>query len=242
MKYYMIMILFVLMQAICSSSSKINESVIIKNPQSAFIEPTVTIGEGTVIIGNVYIIGNTTIGKNCHIEPFCVIDNCTIGDNVVIHTHTVLKNVHLKDQTEVGPFAHIKEHSIINEKSVIGNFVEVTRSSIGINTKAKHLTYLGDATLGNNVNVGAGTVTCNYDGFNKNRTIVHDNAFIGSNSSIVAPIELGKRCIVAAGSTITSSVPDDALVIARSGQTNKQGYAEKLFKKYREKKEAQNKS
>ena len=176
-------------------------------------------------------IEQSTIGDGCSVDHYSVIRNCKIGNDVIIHPHCVLTNVIIMDGAEIGPFAHLHDGSTVGKKSVVGNFVEATRSEIGDGSKAKHLTYLGDAELGKNVNVGAGTITCNYDGMNKNKTVIKDSAKIGSNSSLVAPITIGENAVTAAGSTLTQNVPANALALGRSLQTNKEGYAPQLLQK-----------
>src|SRR4029079_7619399 len=138
-----------------------------------------------------------------------------------IHSHCVIKNSFIQSHAHVGPFAHLRSQTTIGQNSAIGNFVEVKNSTIDTHSKAKHLTYIGDATIGSHVNIGAGTITCNYDGINKHKTIIEDNAFIGSNNTLVAPITIGNNAFTAAGSTITYDVADNALAIARSHQINK---------------------
>jgi bifunctional UDP-N-acetylglucosamine pyrophosphorylase / glucosamine-1-phosphate N-acetyltransferase len=196
--------------------------------QSTHIDIDVTIGSGTSIGAGVQLINGTTIGTDCIIEPFSIIDNSHIGNNVVIHSHCVIKNTTIEKECSVGPFAHLHDHSMMKEKAVVGNFVEIVRTMLNNESKAKHLSYLGDTNVGYKANIGAGTITCNYNGLTKHQTSIKDGAFIGSNSTIVAPVIIGKGAYTAAGSVITQHVPDDALAIARSRQTNKEGYAQKL--------------
>ena len=151
-----------------------------------------------------------------------------LEENVTVQSHCVIKNAYIKEDAEVGPFAHLRANVTIGQECVIGNFVEIKNSTLDTETKAKHLTYIGDATIGSHVNIGAGTITCNYDGIRKNQTIIKDHAFIGSNNALIAPITIGNNAFTAAGSTITSDVPDNALAIARSPQTTKCDYAKKL--------------
>lgn len=199
--------------------------------QSTHIDANVTIGNGTRIGAGVNLLNSTNIGKNCIIEPFCIIDQTLISDNVTIKSHSVLNNVKIENNAILGPFAHIRNKSTIKESAQIGNFVEVNRSTIGKESKAKHLTYLGDTTIGIQSNIGAGTITCNYNGKEKYQTIIKDHVFIGSNNTLVAPVTIEKDSYTAAGSTITKNVPTKALAIARSRQTNKEGYAEKIIAK-----------
>jgi bifunctional UDP-N-acetylglucosamine pyrophosphorylase/glucosamine-1-phosphate N-acetyltransferase len=198
------------------------------SPQHVLLDLNVTIGQGSCIGDGVHLRGNTSIGKNCIIKEFSCLENAILEDNTTIHSHCVIKNSYLKSYAEVGPFAHLRSNVTIGQNCVIGNFVEIKNSTIDSETKAKHLSYIGDSTVGSNVNIGAGTITCNYDGLSKNKTVIKDYAFIGSNNSIVAPVTIGTNAFTAAGSTITTDVPDNALAIARAPQTNKYEYAKKL--------------
>lgn len=197
-------------------------------PQNVYLDLDVTIGQGSYVGNGVHLSGKTIIGQNCIIKEFSSLNNAILEDNVTIHSHTVIDNTYVKENAEVGPFARLRSNVTIGQECVIGNFVEVKSSTIDTATKAKHLSYIGNATIGSQVNVGAGTITCNYDGVNKHQTIIKDHAFIGSNNSLIAPITIGNNAFTAAGSTITSDVPDDALAIARSHQTTKYDYAKKL--------------
>lgn len=197
-------------------------------PQNVIIDLSVTIGAGTKIGSGVHLLGDTKIGTNCVIDAFSIIENSIIADNATIYSHSVLREAQIGYQAQIGPFAHIRHHSSVKDHGAVGNFVEVKNSTIGTHTKAKHLSYLGDAHIGSHVNIGAGTITCNYDGKQKNSTFIEDGAYIGSNNSLIAPIIIGKNAFTAAGSVITENVPEDALAIARSRQTNKEGYAKKL--------------
>jgi bifunctional UDP-N-acetylglucosamine pyrophosphorylase/glucosamine-1-phosphate N-acetyltransferase len=148
----------------------------------------------------------------------------TLGDGVVINNFCVVRQSRVESGAQVGPFAQIRPDSVVGEGAHIGNFVELKKTRIGKGSKANHLAYLGDATIGEKVNVGAGTITCNYDGVHKNPTIIEDGAFIGSDSQLIAPVRVGKNAYVAAGSSITEDVPADSLAIARGRQVNKQGW------------------
>lgn len=201
------------------------------SPDHVQIDLEVMIGAGSYIGAGVHLRKNTIIGKDCIISEFSSLENVIVEDNVTIHSHCVISNSFIQSHAHVGPFAHIRSHTTLEQYSAIGNFVEVKNSTIGTHSKAKHLTYLGDATLGSHVNIGAGTITCNYDGINKHATIIQDNAFIGSNNTLVAPITIGNNSFTAAGSTLTQDVPDNALAIARSYQTTKLDYAVKLKNK-----------
>ncbi|ODN30200.1 bifunctional UDP-N-acetylglucosamine diphosphorylase/glucosamine-1-phosphate N-acetyltransferase GlmU [Fervidobacterium thailandense] len=200
--------------------------VTIVDPTSTFIGPDVKIGIDTVIHPFTIIEGKTTIGEDCEIGPFTHIVDCTIGNNVKIIRSEAEKSI-IHDNVSVGPFARLREGTVLHENVKIGNFVETKKSVIGKNSKAQHLTYLGDATVGEDVNVGAGTITCNYDGYRKHPTYIGDGAFIGSNCSLVAPVKIGKGAITGAGSVITEDVPDDSLAIARARQVVKEGWAKR---------------
>jgi bifunctional UDP-N-acetylglucosamine pyrophosphorylase/glucosamine-1-phosphate N-acetyltransferase len=214
-----------------------NNGVRFLQPENVYIDLTVTIGQGSIINGASYLTGNTNIGKNCIIHEFSSLENVIIEDTVTIYSHCVIKNTYITSGAQVGPFAHLRAHVSIGKNSVVGNFVEMKNSAFGANSKAKHLTYIGDATVGSQVNIGAGTITCNYDGINKHRTTIKNKAFIGSNNTIIAPITIGYNAFTAAGSTLTYDVPDNALAIARSYQTNKPDYAKKLKKQTEQTKE-----
>lgn len=196
--------------------------------QNVHIDVDVMIGAGSHISSGVNLLHGSRIGTNCHIEPFSIISNTTIGNNVTIFAHSVITDSTIHNSCQIGPFAHIEGNSIIEEKSIIGNFVQVKKSSIGKQSKAKHLTFLGNAIVGNKVNVGAGTITCNYDGVNKHATVIKDEVFIGSNNTLVAPLTIEKESYTAAGSVITNHVPPASLAIGRARQINKEGYAKKI--------------
>ena len=176
----------------------------------------------------VFFSKDTKIGKNVFIEPYVVIGKkVKINNNVIIHSFSHLENTNLENNVSVGPFARLRPGSVLKKGSRVGNFVEVKKSKIGINTKINHLSYVGDAKVGNNVNIGAGTITCNYDGKKKNKTKISDGAFIGSNTSLVAPIKIGKKAIVGAGSTLTKSVKNKSLALTRANQIEIKNYKRK---------------
>ncbi len=194
------------------------------------IDPDVRIGADTLIENNVQLLGHTKIGANCVIRSGSVITDCTIGDGVVIKHYSVLNSSHLANSSQTGPFTHFREAVDLHEGARIGNFVEVKKSTIGENSKANHLSYLGDAKIGEQTNIGAGTITCNYDGVNKHPTSIGRRVFIGSDTALVAPVRIGDGAYVGAGSVITENVPADALAIARGKQVNKPGWAKKRRK------------
>lgn len=200
-------------------------------PDQLHLDLDVVIGACSVIGAGVHLKGNTVIGKNCTINVFSYIENAILEDDVTIFPHSVISNAFIQTGAHIGPFAHIRTNSTIGSLSSIGNFVEVKNSTVATDSKIKHLSYIGDSTIGRHVNIGAGTITCNYDGVNKHKTVIEDHAFIGSNNTLVAPITIGAHAFTAAGSTLTHDVPANALAIARSHQTNKPEYATKLKNK-----------
>jgi bifunctional UDP-N-acetylglucosamine pyrophosphorylase / glucosamine-1-phosphate N-acetyltransferase len=173
----------------------------------------------------VYLEGRTRIGSGCEIHSGVRIVDSTIEDGVVINNFCVIVDSVIRRGARLGPFAHIRPQSDVGESAHVGNFVELKKTSMGRGSKANHLAYLGDATIGEKVNVGAGTITCNYDGTAKHPTVIEDGAFIGSDTQLVAPVRVGKGAYVAAGSSITEDVPADSLAIARGKQVNKEGWA-----------------
>lgn len=197
------------------------------DPSNTYIQVGVTIGKDTIVYPGCVISGNTAIGEECIIGPNSEIHNCQIGNKTEIK-HSVLLDSEAGDEVNIGPFAHIRPDSKLNNKVKIGNFVEVKKSFIDSNSKVNHLSYMGDAKIGRDVNVGCGTITVNYDGKNKHVTTIEDYSFIGCNSNLVAPVTVGKGSFVAAGSTITKDVPSEALAVARTQQVNKENYAKKM--------------
>jgi bifunctional UDP-N-acetylglucosamine pyrophosphorylase/glucosamine-1-phosphate N-acetyltransferase len=198
--------------------------VTIIDPASTWVEPDVTIGADTILHPNVYLEGRTRIGSGCEIHAGVRIVDSSIGDRVVVSNFCVIRQSAIGDGAQVGPFAQLRPESRVGEDAHIGNFVELKKTTLGRGSKANHLSYLGDATIGERVNIGAGTITCNYDGVAKHPTIIEDDAFIGSDSQLVAPVRVGKGAYVAAGSSITQDVPPESLGIARGTQVNKEGW------------------
>ena len=198
---------------------------------SVFLSPEVTIGRGTTVYPNVHLEGKTKIGRQCTVYPNVRILDSTIGDGAVIKDCTLIEGSVVKKRAAVGPFAHVRPGSVIGTDSRIGNFVEIKKSVIGAGTKAGHLTYLGDAKIGKHVNVGAGTITCNYDGHRKHTTVIKDNVFIGSDSQLIAPVEVGEGAYIGAGSTITKNVSAKALALSRVEQRQVDGWARKKTSK-----------
>jgi bifunctional UDP-N-acetylglucosamine pyrophosphorylase/glucosamine-1-phosphate N-acetyltransferase len=204
--------------------------VTIVDPATAFIGPDVTIGADTVIQPGVYLEGTTRIGARCQINAGVRIVNSVVDDGAIINNFCVILDSHISSGARVGPFAHLRPQSDVGEEARVGNFVELKKTKLGRGSKANHLAYLGDATIGDHVNIGAGTITCNYDGTTKHGTVIEDGAFIGSDSQLIAPVRVGKGAYIAAGSSITQDVPADALAIARGKQVNKAGWATKRRK------------
>ena len=193
--------------------------VTIRFPEQVTIEIEVSIGMDTTLEKGVSLKGKTVIGAGCYIGEGAVLQDVHLGDRVKVLPYSVLEQAVVEADVQVGPFARLRPGAVLREKAKIGNFVEVKKAEIGIGSKASHLSYIGDAIVGNGVNIGAGTITCNYDGFKKHRTIIEDGVFVGSDSQFVAPVRIGKNVLVGAGSTITGNVPENAVVISRSRQT-----------------------
>ncbi len=198
--------------------------VTLVDPATIYVDADVTVGRDTVIHPNVYLEGRSTIGVACEIHAGVRITDSTLGDHVVVENFCVIEGARIAAGARIGPFAHLRPGSDVREHARIGNFVELKRTVFGAGSKANHLTYLGDAVVGERVNVGAGTITCNYDGERKHQTIIEDEAFIGSDTQLVAPVRVGRGAYVAAGSSITRDVPPGALGIARGEQVNKEGW------------------
>ena len=191
------------------------------DPSHAYISAEAQIGRDTVIHPNVTIEGKTVIGEGCVIRAGARITNSRLGDNVVIKDHSVIADSQIESNCSVGPFAHLRMNAMLEEKATVGNFVEVKKSRLKRGTKAMHLTYLGDATIGERTNIGAGTVTCNYDGVNKHETIIEDDVKIGSDTMLVAPVRVGARSMTGAGSVVTKDVPPDSLVAGVPAEVKK---------------------
>ncbi|WP_214697186.1 bifunctional UDP-N-acetylglucosamine diphosphorylase/glucosamine-1-phosphate N-acetyltransferase GlmU [Exiguobacterium sp. s160] len=202
------------------------EGVTFMDPASTYISPDVVIGSDTIIYPGTVILGKTTIGSECVIGPNSDIRNSVIEDHAVVR-QSVVTDSKIGEAAQVGPFAHLRQQAVLGANTRVGNFVEIKKSSVGDGAKASHLSYIGDASIGERVNLGCGSITVNYDGKNKFETVVEDDAFVGCNVNLIAPVKVGKGAIVAAGSTITNDVPEEALAIARERQTNKEGYTKR---------------
>jgi bifunctional UDP-N-acetylglucosamine pyrophosphorylase/glucosamine-1-phosphate N-acetyltransferase len=215
-----------------TNESLMRSGVTIIDPDTTYISPEVKIGRDSVIYPNTYIYGASRIGVSSTIGPNVWIEDSELGKNVTVKLSSYINNAIINNNVNVGPFAHLRPEARISDDAKIGNFVEIKKSNIGKGSKVPHLSYVGDAVIGKNVNIGAGTITCNYDGFNKHETRVSDDVFIGSDTMLVAPVKVGKGAVTGAGSTITKDVPGGALAIGRAKQT----IIEKWSRKPREKK------
>jgi len=204
-----------------------DSGVTLVDPASAYVGEDVTIGPDTILHPNVHLEGQTRIGAGCVIQSGVRLVNAVVHDGAVINNFCVIVDSTIGRGARVGPFAHIRPESVVGEDAHIGNFVELKKTTFGKGSKAGHLTYLGDATVGEKVNIGAGTITCNYDGTAKHRTTIEDGVFIGSDSQLIAPVRIGRDAYVAAGSSITDDVPAGALAIGRGRQVNKDGWVRK---------------
>jgi bifunctional UDP-N-acetylglucosamine pyrophosphorylase/glucosamine-1-phosphate N-acetyltransferase len=211
------------------------QGVTLEDPSTTYVDVDVTVGEDTVIAPGVTLSGRTRVGARCRIHAGTRIADSEIGDGVTVLDHTVIVESTVRDGASVGPMAHLRPGSDVGPEARVGNFVELKKAVLGPGSKANHLAYLGDAVVGERVNVGAGVITCNYDGVSKHRTTIGDGVFVGSDSQLVAPVTIGDGAYVAAGSTITHDVPAGSLAVARSHQTNKDGWAEKRRARQKEK-------
>ncbi|MEF3255071.1 MAG: bifunctional UDP-N-acetylglucosamine diphosphorylase/glucosamine-1-phosphate N-acetyltransferase GlmU [Deferribacterales bacterium] len=207
------------------------DGVTIIDPNSTFIDPDTSIQRDVTIFPNTYLMGKTVIKSGTTIYPGCRIVDSTIEENCEIKDNTLIENSYVGKNSSVGPMAHLRPESKLMGENKIGNFVETKKITFGVGSKASHLTYLGDADIGANVNVGCGTITCNYDGISKHKTIIGDDVFVGSDVQFVAPVIIGKGALIAAGSTITQNVPEDALAITRAEQKNIENFVQKWKEK-----------
>jgi bifunctional UDP-N-acetylglucosamine pyrophosphorylase/glucosamine-1-phosphate N-acetyltransferase len=207
------------------AAALMDSGVTIYFPESVVVDAAVAVGRDTVIEPGVQLLGNTKIGERCTIRTGSIITDSRLDDDVYVEPYSVVTESRLANNARIGPFARLRPGADLREGARVGNFVEVKKSILHEGAKAPHLTYLGDATIGAGANIGAGTITCNYDGVHKNQTTIGKRVFIGSDSALVAPVRIGDGAYVAAGSTITENVPADALAIARGRQINKLGWA-----------------
>ena len=201
------------------------DGVTLLDPPTTYIDETVQIGPDTVIYPGVVLEGMTTIGAGCVIYPHCRIQNSHLEGQVTVLDGSIILGSEIAEGCVIGPYAHLRPGSQLHSNAKVGNFCELKQAVIGEGAKVPHLSYIGDATIGAKVNIGAGTITCNFDGFAKHRTVIEDEAFVGSNTNLVAPVTVGKGAIIAAGSTITEAVPPDAVAFGRAPQVNKEGRA-----------------
>ncbi|MCK4536891.1 MAG: bifunctional UDP-N-acetylglucosamine diphosphorylase/glucosamine-1-phosphate N-acetyltransferase GlmU [Desulfuromonadales bacterium] len=211
------------------------EGVTLVDPTAVYIDHDVVIGSDTLLHPGVHLRGRTRIGRDCVIEPGVVATDCQIGDRVHLKAGSVLTESIIGDECTIGPMAHLRSGTVLDGQNKLGNFVETKKALIGRKSQASHLTYIGDATLGQNVNVGCGTITCNYDGVNKHQTIIEDDVFVGSDSQLVAPVRIGHGSLIGAGSTITKDVPPDSLALSRSEQRIIEGWAARKREKQKKK-------
>jgi bifunctional UDP-N-acetylglucosamine pyrophosphorylase / glucosamine-1-phosphate N-acetyltransferase len=207
------------------------DGVTIVDPGSTFIDADVQIGADSVIYPSVQIYGETFVGDDVTIHSFSRISNSKIGSRSTVLEGSIVVDSAIGEDVSIGPYAHLRMGTSVADKAKVGNFVEIKKSEIGTGTKSMHLAYLGDATIGKNVNIGAGVITCNYDGVNKHPTVVEDGAFVGTDSQLIAPVRIGKDAYVAAGSSVTEDVPAESLAIARGRQVNKEGWVKTRKKK-----------
>jgi bifunctional UDP-N-acetylglucosamine pyrophosphorylase / glucosamine-1-phosphate N-acetyltransferase len=201
-----------------------SRGVVVLDPATTWVDLDVRIGRGTILYPSVVIEGQTRIGAHCRIYPFVHLVDVRLGDRVKVLSSTVLERSRVDDDAQVGPFTHCRPNTVVRPKAKVGNFVEMKNTIFGERSKAGHLSYLGDAVVGEGVNIGAGTITCNYDGIRKSRTVIEEGAFIGSGSELVAPVRIGRRAYVGAGSVITKDVSPEALAVARGRQVERPGW------------------
>lgn len=213
------------------------KGVTIIDPTSTYIDSTVSIGKDTVIYPNTEIYGATKIGEDCTIMSHSLIRDTRIGNSVLIKGFVFIADSIIGNRAQIGPFSHFRPETVLRDEVKIGNFVEVKKSVIGTGSKAPHLTYIGDSTVGKKVNIGAGTITCNYDGRYKHKTVINDGVFIGSDTQIVAPVKIGKGALIAAGTTVTEDIPPYALTLSRAPQVNKEEWVLRRMEEEKKKKE-----
>jgi bifunctional UDP-N-acetylglucosamine pyrophosphorylase/glucosamine-1-phosphate N-acetyltransferase len=203
-----------------------DSGVVIQDPANIRIDHGVRVGQDTVLAAGVQLLGATSVGAGCRIDVGSILRDTHLGDGVHIKPYVVAEQASLGDGAVAGPFAHLRPGTVLGLGSKVGNFVEMKKTHLGDGSKANHLSYLGDSWVGQNVNIGAGTITCNYDGTHKHKTVLEDGVFIGSGTQLVAPVTVGTRATVAAGTTVTQDVPPGALALSRAPQTHREGYDE----------------
>lgn len=200
------------------------------DPASVYVEDSVTVGAGTLLLPGTILRGDTHVGENCCIGPNVMLTDCTVGEECTINA-SQCEESRIERGCQIGPYTHIRPHCVVGEGSKIGAFVQLKNCNLGQGTKMAHLTYVGDSDVGDRCNFGCGTVTCNYDGFHKHRTTIGSDVFVGCNTNFVPPVKIGDGAFIAAATTVTDDVPADAMVIGRSRQTVKEGWAEENRKK-----------
>lgn len=205
--------------------------VTVLDPLSTWVDLDVRVGRDTILYPSVVIEGRSRLGKACRIYPFVHLINTRVGDRVRILSSTMIEGSRIQADAQVGPFAHFRPNTVLQPKARVGNFVELKNTVFGRNSKAGHLSYLGDCIVGDGANIGAGTITCNYDGLRKHQTVIESGAFIGSGTELVAPVKVGRNAYVGAGSTITKNVSPEALAVSRSRQVEKPGWARRRVKR-----------
>jgi len=205
------------------------------DPATTYIDAGVEVGTDTILYPGTMLLGQTTVMEGCVIGPHAVVENCCLGAGTVIKAGSVVRDSSTGKQVQIGPNAHVRDHSTLEDEVRVGTGAEVCRSSLGTGTKDQHFSYLGDATVGARVNIGAGVITCNYDGKKKNPTIIEDDVFVGSDAALIAPVTIGAGSFVAAGSVITKDVPPGALGVSRAAQRIKEGWADWQKKKPKKK-------
>ena len=210
------------------------QGVLMMDPAAVYVEEEVTVGAGTLLLPGTILRGKTVIGKNCCIGPQAMITDSTVEDGCTVNASQCEESV-LRTDCQIGPYTHIRPHCVVGEGSKIGAFVQLKNCNLGRGTKMAHLTYVGDSDVGEDCNFGCGTITCNYDGFQKHRTTIGSHVFVGCNTNFIPPVTVGDGAFIAAASTVTEDVPADALVIGRARQEIKEGWAETNRKKRKNK-------
>lgn len=200
------------------------------DPAAVYVEESVTVGAGTLLLPGVILRGNTVVGENCRLGPDVMLTSCQVGDNVTINASQCEESTIEKD-CQIGPYTHIRPNCVVGEGSKIGAFVQLKNCNLGKGTKMAHLTYVGDSDVGESCNFGCGTITCNYDGFHKYRTTIGSNVFVGCNTRFIPPVAVGDGAFIAASTTVTEDIPADAMAIGRTRQQIKEGWAEENRKK-----------
>ena len=210
----------------------LDSGVIMMDPSAVYVEDSVYVCAGTTLLPGTILRGRTVVGSGCTIGPNTMLTDCTVGDDVVINASQCEEST-IENRCEVGPYAHIRPHCVVGEGSKLGAFVQVKNSDLGKGTKMAHLTYVGDSDVGDDCNFGCGVITCNYDGFVKSRTKIGSHVFIGCNTNFVPPVAVGDGAFIAAATTVTEDIPEDALSIGRARQQNRDGWAQQNREKHK---------